>query len=514
MMAGPSLMMMLMTLLTQGNASDLLDYVQSQAYWELNGVQVTVSSMQAQLAPVDAAEAAKLADDLTGEDAAKQQAARSKIALLGSRALPALYKAAEAAQGKPDKAAAIQAAIGEVLQKPKTGAVRRLMAIRTLGELKKPEAVETLQGLLKSKTMFEAEYAKAAIAAIQGKPFQRAPAPAKALAGDPWKLPSDCGVVGQLAIPQGGGFDFDEALKAMGPMLGGQEPQQALRMVTGMLLEATGRVGNVRIQSVTFGVASNVGPHDGFVAVLVRGQYDAKAVKQVIAQEGGGETEKIGGLEVLRPDEEVALILPSDEMLVFVAGPRRRRVEGGEPQPGRPTDPAVKAVIAAITKETPSLSPTGDVGKLIKAVDTTAPMWAVAKVSDAYRQGGPIIQPFDTASLVGKPTKDGKAIDLTLTARGTDAEGITTAVAEFNKGLQEAKNEVSNEAQQMPFLQTISDFLASIETTRDGQTVTVKGQLKGSAPMMMLPMMFGMRAAPMPAEIRVEEGPARGDGGF
>ena len=517
-----SSMMLLMTLLTQGNGSDLLDYVQSQAYWKIQGVEVSVASMRAQLKGLQAGDAAKLIDEFSGDDAARRQAAAAKIRALGARAMPALERAAKAAQGKPDKAAAIQDLIGSVLKKPKVGAVRRLMAIRTLGELKNREALDSLRGLLKSKAQFEADYARAAIAAIEGKRHERAGIAPKVLAKDPWMLPADCGIVGQLTVPQGSGFDFDKAVKAMGPMMGGQDPQQALEGVTRLLLEAAERVGNARIHSVTVGVAGDIGRRRGFVVVLARGVYDAEAVKQLAAEEGSGETEKIDGVEVLWPDDEVALILPSNEMLVLVGGPgpeRRRpaKAEGADPaeEPGsaRPIAPAVAAMAAAVKKGIGSLTPDSDVGKLIKAADTTAPLWAVTKVSDAYRKGGPIIQPFDTATLVGKRTKDGQTLDLALVARGLDADGAAAAVKKFEEGLQEAKEEVSREAERMPFMKPIAGFLASIRIKQDGKAVTVTGQLKGSAAMMLLPMtVAGRAAAPPPPEVREGRARDRNDG--
>lgn len=515
----PSSLMMLMALLTQGGGSDLLDYVQSKAYWQLQGVEVSAASMRAQLAPVEAADVAKLLDALSGDDATGRQAAAAKIRALGAGALPALQKAAGAAQGNPDKAAAIQEAIGDVLKKPKAGAVRRLMAIRTLGELKKREALDTLRGLLKSKAPFEGDYARAAIAAVEGKRYERPGIAAETVAKDPWMLPADCGIVGQLSLPQGGGFDFDKALKAMAPMPGGHDPQQAMQMVTRVLLEGAERVGNVRLHSLTVGVAGDVGPHKGFVVVVARGIYDAKAIRHFAAEEGSGETEKIDGVEVLWPDEQVALILPSNELLVLVGGPgpdrrARAKAEGIDPaeapRPVRPIRPAVAAMAAAIKKNSGSLSPDSDVGKLIKAADTAAPFWAVVKISDAYREGGPIVQPFDTVTLVGKPTKDRQTLELALVARGSDADAVAAAVKKLHEGLQEAMQEVSREAARAPFLKPMGDFLASIKTQQDGGTVTATAQLKGAASMTLLPMMLLGRAggAPPPREMRADPAPA------
>src|SRR5438874_8131953 len=51
----------------------------------------------------------------------------------------------------------------------KATAVRRLMAIRTLGELKGADAVTSLKAQLDSKEMFVADYSQRALDAIQGK---------------------------------------------------------------------------------------------------------------------------------------------------------------------------------------------------------------------------------------------------------------------------------------------------------------------------------------------------------
>jgi hypothetical protein len=506
-MMAQSSMMVLMMLLTQGNGSDLLDYLHTQTYWKLQGVEVSIASMQAQLTEARDADVTRLVDALADPDAGKREAARAKVLALGERALPALYKAAEAAQGDAAKAGELQQTIGKILEQPKIGAVRRLMAIRTLGELKKPEAMDTLRGLLTSKAMFEADYARTAIAAITGKPSKRASLAAKVLSNDPWMLPADCGIVAQMTVPQGGGFDIDKALKDMGPMLGGHDPQQALQQITGMLLEATGRVGNIRIHSVTLGVANEIGPRKGFVVVLARGIYDAKAVKKLIAQESAGQVQTVDGVEVFSPAREIALMLPSDEMLVFVVSPGQQRpprltadgnVVPNAPQPIRAISPAAAAMAAAIKKGTGGLRSDGDIGKLIQAVDTTAPLWAVSKISDSYRQAGPVIQPFDTATLVGKPSKDGKEMELTMVARGTNADGVAGAVQIIEDGLQKAKQEVSQEAGRMPFLKTIADFLASVQIQRADKTVTMTARIKGAVPM----MIFGagvtnVRAMPM-----------------
>src|SRR5437764_8476301 len=103
---------MLMMLLG-GGANDLLDLVHTDSYWKAKQVTVSVEQL--------------------------------------------ITDANSKAPVNPDAAA------------PQAAGVRRLMAIRTLGELKKAEALTMLQSLVDSKEPFVADYAKAAIAAIEGK---------------------------------------------------------------------------------------------------------------------------------------------------------------------------------------------------------------------------------------------------------------------------------------------------------------------------------------------------------
>ncbi|MDP6044720.1 MAG: hypothetical protein QGG25_03850, partial [Phycisphaerae bacterium] len=239
MMGGP--MMLLMVLMGGGGGNDLIDYIDTNTYWALQSVEVTVPAMKAQLGPIDADAAAALAGDLIGDDEAKAASASAKIKSIGLAAMPHLEKAARQAQGKPDKAARVQNLIGELYANVQAPAVRRLMAIRTLGELKKLDGLATLTPLLKSKTLFEAEYAAAAIAAIGGKPFKRPGLSTKERMKDVGLLPAGCGVVGQAVMPPGKPVDVLKALKAMGKM-GGQDPKNFLPQLTSMIAMAAGRV--------------------------------------------------------------------------------------------------------------------------------------------------------------------------------------------------------------------------------------------------------------------------------
>lgn len=480
-MANP--MMLLMVLIGGGGGNDLIDYIDTNSYWALQSVEVTVPAMKAQLKAADADAAAALTKDLIGDDEAKARAAATKIKAIGLAAMPHLEKAARDAQGKPKKAARVQDLISQLYASVQGPAVRRLMAIRTLGELKKRDAIAILKPLLKSKTLFEAEYALAAIAAIEGKEFKRPGLSVRERLKDVYLLPAGCGVVGQAIMPPGKPVDIAKAIKAMGNMGGGQTPQNVLPQLTSMIASAAGYVGNVRIDAVTIGVADNVGNNTGFVVLIARGRYNTKALREMLLQAGRSNTETVNGVEVFKPDSEFAVFLPSSDRLVLVAGPRKANT------PIAQMITAVKAGKGALTADV-------DMGKLIKTVDTTAPIWAAARMSETYRKAS-LLTPFDTLTMTSKITKGVQ--DFKLTAIGKDADKIAQAVKEFDGHMAEGRKELSKQAERMPMFKPMAEFVKSIKAVSDGTKVTVTASMKGGSPIMsMIIPMFGFRASSGP----------------
>ena len=490
-----SSMMLMMALMGGGGANDLTDFIDTNSYWALQSVEVTLPAMKAQLASADASAAAALCKDLIGDDEAKSNVAAAKIKSIGMAAMPHLEKAAGDAQGKPEKAARVQNLIGQLYTNVQGPAVRRLMAIRTLGELKKRDALATLQPLLKSKILFESEYARAAIAAIEGKEFKRPGLPAKERMKDVWLLPAGCGVVGQVTIPPGKPIDIAKVIKTMGPMGGGgQKPQDMLPQLTSMIVMAAGQVGNVRIDAVTIGVADDVGNRSGFVVVIVRGLYDTKALKQMLLQAARSNTETIDGTEVFKPDNEFAIFLPSSDRLVLVAGPRKAQTPVAE-------------MIAAVKAGKGALAADSDIGKLVKTVDTTSPIWAAAKMSETYRKES-LFAPFDTMTMTSKIAKGVQSFK--VIAIGTDAEKVAQAVKEFDGHMAEGRRETARTAERMPAIKPMADFIASIKAKADGTEVTVTASMKGNSALMgmFMPMMMLRDSRPAEAPIApINHGP-------
>ena len=185
-----SWMMTLMMMLTQGGASDVLDLVDSGSYWKAQKVAVTVEALAGQL--------------------------DAKVEGEGAHA----------------------------------AAVRRLMAIRALGELKDMAALARLKPLVNETAPFVADYAKQAIASNEGTPYRRPPASPETLASDVALLPSECAAVLQTGISGGGPVSYDkvfELMKAMEPRGGQAEFDRMRTEVTERITRLTDAVGNFRV---------------------------------------------------------------------------------------------------------------------------------------------------------------------------------------------------------------------------------------------------------------------------
>ncbi|HEY7115891.1 MAG TPA: HEAT repeat domain-containing protein, partial [Tepidisphaeraceae bacterium] len=259
--------------LLSGGATDLLDLVPSDGYWKAkNVVAVTVDQLVTEITPQAGANIADLIKALGSGNPAERDGAASKIRAMGPAAVPALEKAAD--DPDPEVANRVRGLSEQIKLNSKAAGVRKLMAIRTLGEMKKPEALPALRALVNSKEMFVADYATRAIAQIEGKPLPARGAPAAQLKADLTLLPAKCGVVGQFSFASTKPISIEQVAKQV-PVMPGEDRRQSLEMLTGHVIAIADQIGNVRIEGVTFGVADDVGPNGGFAAVIVRGQWDA-----------------------------------------------------------------------------------------------------------------------------------------------------------------------------------------------------------------------------------------------
>src|ERR1700683_3315782 len=154
-----------------GGSNDLLDYVPTYAYWQIKQVHVTLVGMTAELEQPAAPDVTALIGDLSHADPQVRAAAGLKLTDIGWKIVPQLWAAVD--NGDPETSNQARRLIARIDVTSKPSLVRRLMAIRTLGELKQPAALATLKPLLDSKEQFEADYAAAAIAQIERRPNRR-----------------------------------------------------------------------------------------------------------------------------------------------------------------------------------------------------------------------------------------------------------------------------------------------------------------------------------------------------
>jgi hypothetical protein len=493
-MATSSGVFALLFALLSGGANDMLDFVSSDAYWKAKGVTVSVEQLTADLKTPAAADVAAFIKALGSGSYPEREEAARKIIAVGVAAIPSLEKSSD----DPDAEVANHARslTQQIRLNSKANSVRRLMAIRTLGEMKKADALPALKALLDSKEMFVADYAARSIAQIEGKPAPVRTIAAEALNGDLSLLPANCAVVGQTRFSGGKAFNLDQILKDV-PAQPGEDRAAALNMMTTSIIQVADQVGNIRVESVTVGVSDNVGPNDGFAAIVVHGQYDAQAVSALV-RKSIPNASTIEGVEVLSPEEHMALAFLSDNRAMAITGASKEKLP-------------VKEVLAALqAKPNPAGHPllaTPEFAPFVASLNDSVHAWAVCKVSDSYRVA-PFIAPFDTITLLGKQEKDG--MNIRFAGAGKDAAAVKGAVDQINSGLAQAKQEMPRIVQQVPAMKPVADFVQAIKCDADGKNATLTSSFQGDiTTLLAMPfMMFASERQPVvvqpPAAVQVQ----------
>ncbi len=402
--------LILMMLLGGGSGTDLLDLVPSDAYWKAKDVDFTAAAIMLELNSI-----------------------------------------------KPDDTS-------------KAMAVRRLMAIRSLGEFKSPDAVNSLKAQLDSKEMFVADYAQRAIDTFEGTATTQPSSgvPPDRMKQDLYMLPEHCGFVGQLRMLPGKMFDIKQLVAAATPQPnnGGdpQQPDAAKAEMTAGLITMAELTGNIRVEGLTLAVSDEIGQQKGFVVMYIRGKWDADAVKAAMQTEFN-QTMTAGEVEFMKPPgngQGIGCAVVSDEFFVFATGPNAGSV------PLEDIGVAIKSGKGKFENST-------DLLKVVDSIDITQPFWGAMLVGDNYKQA-PMLTAFDNLTLVGKPTEDGVSFEATGT--GQDADAVKSAVDQMNNIMTEARGEVAHASEQNSMIQPFSDFLNSLDLKSDGTTATATGTMK------------------------------------
>lgn len=489
---------LVLPLLLRVGGNELLDYVQTAAYWQSKGVPVTVESMTSELKPQRAAtdgdpDIAALVKQLGDDDYDVRERAQKKLVAAGPAARDQVAVAAKSDDPEvAHRARTILQALARPGQAgPMAAAVRRLMAIRTLGELKNAKALPVLRTLLKAKETFVADYAGRAIATIEGKADPRGAA--SDAADDVWLLPAGCALVGQIRLPRGGTAPLAKILADAGPVPGPMTPEQVAEQMNRVVLAVAERVGNVRLDTITVGVSGDTNRRNLFIVAIARGLFDADAAKAALrATSPSVPPLRIGDVEAFTPggDRDASVLVASNRCVALVTGPSHR---------GLP----VHAVAQALVTGTGAVRNDAKLAQLIRSVDRKQPLWAVAAVTESYRQIE-YLAPFDTATLAGR--RQGERLNLSLTARGTDPQRVAATVAKLNAAVGAALAAMKGENVPAVLAKPIVAFLGSVRARADGATAQVTASLTGSPVGAALPFLMGVRTRGG----RHREGPPRG----
>ncbi|MDD4889420.1 MAG: hypothetical protein PHU85_05780 [Phycisphaerae bacterium] len=480
----PSIIGLIVALTMAGQGGvDLVGLIPTKDYWDKQKVDLSVDAMVAQLTPTQPkGDVPSLAEKLGDREHKVRVDSVAKLTAMGPAILPDLEKAM-ANPANEEARLQLRDIIAELKARGGSEPARRLMAIRTLGELKEAKAIAALKPLLESKAPFEADTAREAIASIERGPTTQPdqspgiaiPGLDKAIREDVWLLPKDCGVVGQVILPPGVRTGtVDEMLADLGPMkdMIGEARGQAVEA----LIKTLDRVGNIRADGATVGVSDNIGDNAGFVVLIVRGLYNKDAaIKSLTDAAFTGEkfeAEKIEGVDAIRLDDNAVAMFPSNEVAVLVAGPNHEALP-------------LSAVAAAIKVGKGKLAENADIAKLVKAAQGDNHIWAVLKMNANYSKA-PLLASLDTVIAQAQCKKD--AVEFVVKAHGTKAEDTAKMVDLVNGGLVAGKLEIDKHVNEMPALKNVVDMLNSIKVSSEGADAQMTGRLKGGLMQMKLIM--------------------------
>jgi len=465
----------MMTALLSTGGNDLLDYLPTANYWKAKNVVVSVETMTEQLKAVPAADVAQLLEDLGSPQPSVRDQATGRIRALGPAAVPALKDAAQ--HGSPEIVGKAKSLIDEIQTADKAASVRRLIAIRTLGELKDAKALPVLQLQTQSSELFIADYASAAIAAINGTPYSRPGATPEELKSDPLLLPANCGIVAQANV---GSLPPHTLTAESLPKVPGQDPAALLEKFVPELIELAEQTGNVRLQSVTLGVCDKVGEEAGFGIVMVRGLYDPKALAHFLKAETHATAQVSNGVDVVTfddgDDNKPRLLLPSRSRLILCGAASEKE----NPAPG---------IIKSIKDGSAPLKANKEMVALMASIDTSLPLWGVAKMSDSYRVID-VLAPFDTITLQGH-VKDGD-LPFQFTGTGSNADRVKQSLQRLEGMVKEASGEMRGDVGAAIMLSPITSFLDHLQLKADGAKATLDGTLPNPRKLpLALPMLLG-----------------------
>jgi hypothetical protein len=438
--------------LAGGGPDDLLGYISTAAYWKAKAVQPTVEQLTADLASAKPADVSKLIDDLSAPDPTAREQAGKRIVAIGPGALPQLDEAAKDETAEAGTRAKALAA--EIRAAAKALSVRRLMAIRTLGEMKSRAALPALQGMLESKEMFVRDYAGAAIAAIEGRQLPTTKPAADAMA-DVNLLPANVDMVCRLNTPGGPPLPVEKILGSFRLAPNDQAQSQLLERINANLVSLAETIGNIRLDSVTLGWFMAPAGQPGNAVIIARGQFDSAAIIAALHREQI-EQKAVGASDAYMLDDSTALLVPNDNLAVLVVA----ETNGELP---------IEATLKALDQAHGGFAQNAELVKLAQSVDTSQPFWMVTRIAD-IAQMFDFLPAFKTATLVAKrpPGSPPLTVGVRLEANGADPNTVRAALDLAMAEMKQAADESTAEAQVVASFKPLADMAQSVKISAEG----------------------------------------------
>jgi hypothetical protein len=462
--------------------NELLGMLPTDAYWKHEGIDPTSENLLALLEePAEPENVDALLKQLGDESFRKRKAAQEKLIQAGPAILPKVRPLTK--HSDPEVAARARDIIDSLTAGAARSRVRRLMAIRTLGDRRQAAARDALRKLQAGKEPFVAEYARRALAQIDGKAYKRPGLPEGVAAADVARLPEGLGLIAQLDLTGGNRvIGLAEMIKGLDEGLANNE--MALDRTVGELAGVLHEIGNLRIDLVTLGVSEEVDSDTGFAVIYFRGLYDPDLLIEALKRSNAeAKLRDISGKRILEVDGESQLWAASRNLLVLIAGAKPDQI---------PTEEVIKLVEGKA-----KASRGKKLAALLDDCDSDQPFWVVARMSESYRKGGEFLASVESLMLVAGPVEKGTRI--TLTGSAQDAESARRGLEALNDHLGQAGQMAKSMVGAIPGLEFLPDLIGSIKTTRDDATIKadVLVPAEKAKDLLVMPLMFwGVRAAP------------------
>ncbi len=412
-MSVPTALILFAMMLGPGG-NELLDYVPSQPYWKLKNVIPTADNIAAELMAIKAGDTSKAAQ------------------------------------------------------------VRKLMALRSLGEMQNASVIPMLQPFADSTEPFVADYARRAIAmAKHEKVPARAALPPPQLANELGLLPVHCSTIVQLS--ERGDVSADpNTLLAQFPLEPGQDRVALADAFTMRLVDLAERVGNVRVDAITFGLSDDVSPISGYFVASIRGAFDADAMRGAM-QTIAGDPRDCDGLPVYHFGPAAAVFVVDSSRLVLISGMHRELLPLSE-------------IAGYVKAHQTSHVTTQALLRMLKTVDMTSPMWGICQVSPAYQQSTFLT---DIEALRLTALKDGRGLTLELRARGRTADAAQHAMNAFLDDVTHLQAKLHIASLNSAFVDPLERLMATVRGERNDLVDTLTAAIHSTPPeLYRMAMMF------------------------